>query len=143
MRQAGLTMRVLNLDEVTRWLEQHGERYAERAFQGVRRACIRVQREARLRCPVRTGRLRRSITYAVASPLGMRGRTVIGRVGSNVEYAPFVELGQRRRANYGLTRGTRLRGRRAFLLPALEAERGRCIEDIRRALRATSAEEIS
>ena len=42
---------------------------------------------AKLRCPVRTGNLRNSITHQVASD----GRSV--DIGTNVEYAPYVELG--------------------------------------------------
>lgn len=40
---------------------------------------------AKLKCPVDTGRLRNSITHAVS------GVTVY--IGTNVEYAPYVEMG--------------------------------------------------
>lgn len=42
---------------------------------------------AKLKCPVRTGNLRNSITHEVADD----GKSV--KIGSNVEYAPYVELG--------------------------------------------------
>jgi len=57
---------------------------------------------------VRTGRLRGSITWNLAEDL----EGVYVDVGSNVFYAPFVELGTTRMAP------------RPFLVPALEAGRG-------------------
>ncbi len=42
-------------------------------------------------CPVRTGRLRNSISHKVVDE-----NTAV--IGTNVEYAPFVELGTRRAA---------------------------------------------
>jgi Bacteriophage HK97-gp10, putative tail-component len=53
------------------------------------RRAIRVQNVARVLCPVDHGRLRASITYQiVASPTGL-----VARIGSNVEYARYVEEG--------------------------------------------------
>jgi len=51
----------------------------------IAKACFMVERDAKILCPVDTGRLRSSITHEV------KGTT--GRVGSNVEYARAVELG--------------------------------------------------
>jgi hypothetical protein len=53
----------------------------------MRRATLLVQRDAKLDCPVVTGRLRNSITPEVRA----EGNDVQGVVGSNVEYAPKVE----------------------------------------------------
>ena len=51
---------------------------------------------AKFKCPVDTGRLRNSITHAIS------GNTV--NIGSNVEYAAYVELGtSRQRAQPYLT----------------------------------------
>lgn len=55
------------------------------------RVGLRVQNEARKLCPVDTGRLRSSIQ---ATP-GRDGRGPYVEVGTNVEYAPFVEYGTR------------------------------------------------
>ncbi len=49
-----------------------------------------IQSEATMRAPVQTGALRSSIAYRV---LEKEGRVV---VGSNMEYAPYVELGTSR-----------------------------------------------
>jgi HK97 gp10 family phage protein len=52
-------------------------------------ACgLAMETNAKPLCPVRTGNLRNSITHASDE------RTAI--VGTNVEYAPYVELGTRR-----------------------------------------------
>lgn len=52
---------------------------------------LRVQNEARILCPVDTGRLRSSIQMVE----GQDGRGVYVTVGTNVEYAAFVEFGTR------------------------------------------------
>lgn len=50
---------------------------------------LRVEREAKALCPVDTGRLRASI----ATRLERDGDSYAAVVGTNVDYAPFVELG--------------------------------------------------
>jgi phage gpG-like protein len=57
----------------------------------LRRRALRVQNAARARCPVDTGRLRNSITHE----LGRDTRGLFVRVGTNVEYALYVEMGTR------------------------------------------------
>jgi len=51
----------------------------------INKACLMVERDAKILCPVDTGRLRSSITHEI------EGTT--GRVGTNVEYARAVEIG--------------------------------------------------
>lgn len=53
--------------------------------QKLREACVLVQDDAKINCPVDTGRLQGSISYSVDGKEGI--------VGSNVEYAPYVEAG--------------------------------------------------
>lgn len=60
-------------------------------LQAFRDATLKVQRDARIATPVDTGRLRASITPEVRA----EGQDVIGVVGSNVVYAPYVEMGTR------------------------------------------------
>lgn len=72
----------------------------EGASQGIQRAIDRALEEiglaaegyAKRACPVDTGNLRNSITHAVES-----GEDAV-YVGTNVEYAPYVEMGTRRTA---------------------------------------------
>jgi HK97 gp10 family phage protein len=55
---------------------------------------IRVESAAIRGCPVDTGRLRASITHEIASDV----EGLVGRVGTDVEYAPYVEFGTGRMA---------------------------------------------
>lgn len=87
-----IDVEIRGLKEVQARMEQvvrdlRGEPY----LNGMRRATLIVQRDAKINAPVDTGRLRASITPEVRT----RGKTVRGVVGSNVQYAPFVELGTR------------------------------------------------
>jgi hypothetical protein len=58
----------------------------------MRRATILLERDAKKFSPVDTGRLRSSITHAVRT-VGFLPPVLQGAVGSNVKYAPFMELG--------------------------------------------------
>lgn len=49
------------------------------------KACLLVENDAKKRCPVDTGQLRQSITHEVEGNTGV--------IGTNVEYAPYVEYG--------------------------------------------------
>lgn len=61
---------------------------------GLQVLALQVQNAARRRCPVDTGRLRSSISHR----LGRDARGPYAEVGTNVQYAPFVEFGTRRAA---------------------------------------------
>ena len=56
----------------------------------VRDSMLLVTRDAKINAPVDTGRLRASITPEIR-----QGKSIDGIVGSNVEYAPYQELGTR------------------------------------------------
>lgn len=73
------------------------------------RSTVRIERTAKQLCPVDTGRLRASITHA----LDRDSRGLVGVVGTDVNYAPYVEL------------GTSRSGAQPFLRPALASEVGR------------------
>lgn len=62
----------------------------------------KVESKAKVNCPVDTGRLRNSITHALASDTEVR-------VGAHTDYAAFVEL------------GTSRRGATPYLKPAVES----------------------
>lgn len=71
------------------------------------RRTLRVEATAKRLCPVDTGRLRASISHEIQTD----SHGLIGVVGSNVEYASFVEFGtSRSRAQ-------------PYLRPALDAAR--------------------
>jgi HK97 gp10 family phage protein len=60
-------------------------------FEAMRDATLVVVRSARQNAPVDTGRLRASIMPEVVQ----RDKVITGIVGSNVTYAPYMELGTR------------------------------------------------
>ena len=53
------------------------------------KACLIVEADAKKNCPVDDGQLRQSITHDVSTDNG----TIEGTIGTNVEYAPYVEIG--------------------------------------------------
>lgn len=53
------------------------------------KACIMVEGVAKEKAPVDDGQLRQSITFEVDE----KGNEIVGYVGSNVEYAPYVHQG--------------------------------------------------
>jgi HK97 gp10 family phage protein len=55
------------------------------------RRAIQVERAAKRYCPVDTGRLRSSITHEISTD----AKGLLATIGTNVEYAPYVELGTR------------------------------------------------
>lgn len=57
----------------------------EKLKQALEQSCLILEGDAKSRCPVDSGQLRQSITHQVD---GTRGE-----VGTNVEYAPYVEIG--------------------------------------------------
>lgn len=74
-----------------------------------------LESEAKKRAPVDTGRLRSSIISIIED--------LTGTVGTNVEYAEFVEF------------GTKNMTAQAFLIPAYEDVRVKFIADIKKLLR--------
>lgn len=57
--------------------------------EGMKRACIICETEAKRNCPKDDGTLRASITHDVEE----LGTGVVGYIGTNVEYAPYVHQG--------------------------------------------------
>lgn len=71
------------------------------------RKAIAVESLAKRLCPVDTGNLRSSITWE----LGSDGQGLYADIGTNVEYAGYVEF------------GTRFMAAQPYLVPALAAAR--------------------
>lgn len=65
---------------------------------GLTNACLRVEREAKKKCPVDDGDLRGSITHVVKDNKG--------EIGTNKEYGPYVEFGTGLYAENGMGRKT-------------------------------------
>lgn len=76
--------------EVQRKLQEVVSRLLpEQLRKGMEQACLLVESDAKHRCPVDDGTLRGSITHAVE----IEGADIVGYVGTNVEYAPYVHQG--------------------------------------------------
>lgn len=73
---------IINLDKLKLKLENLANLDVSKALN---RACLVVENEAKRLCPVDTGDLRSSITHEVHNDVGI--------VGTNKEYAPYVEFG--------------------------------------------------
>ncbi len=71
-------------------IERVGETAMPRLKFGLEQFLSFVADKARLKCPVKTGHLQSSITHQISKSTD---RAIEGRVGSNVDYAPYVELG--------------------------------------------------
>lgn len=89
---SGFTEEIKGLRETQAKMEQVvRDLRGEPMLQGMRDAALLVTSTARTLAPVDTGRLRASITPEVRSdPLT---GSVVGVVGSVVDYAPYIELG--------------------------------------------------
>lgn len=72
-----------------RSLQEATELFILEEAQRMERACLIVERKAKQDCPVDMGVLRASITSEVEVTSG----AIIGRIGSNEEYAPYVHNG--------------------------------------------------
>ena len=77
-------MAIENLDKLISKLEKLDD-----VNQAMEQACILVDNEAKIKCPVDNGLLRNSITHYIED----NPNELIGVVGTNVEYAPYVEFG--------------------------------------------------
>jgi len=90
--------------------------------QTMRSATMMIHRDAKLNAPVDTGRLRASITPSVVAAEDK----IQGIVGSNVKYAPYVELGTRPHwpPIAALETWARSHGTSAFLVARAIARRG-------------------
>ena len=89
-----------NIDDVISQLKRSADRAVEQAMKELEKTAFEVEREAKLNAPVDTGMLRASITST--------GSGSEYEIGTNIEYAPFVEF------------GTRYMAAQPFLFPAFE-----------------------
>lgn len=121
-------MGLFNIKDNSRLIQQAKDEAVQRALEEIG---IKAESYAKLKCPVDTGRLRNSITHNAT----MQEDTVY--IGTNVEYAPYVEFGtgihaksggrqtpwvyKDQHGNWHKTRGSRPH---PFLKPAIEEHLG-------------------
>lgn len=65
-------------------------RVMQAGLQAMQESMFMIEADTKLLCPVDTGTLKRSYT----SDATISGDNIVGTVGSNVEYAPFVDWKQ-------------------------------------------------
>lgn len=75
-----------NEDEVLRDI---AENIRAAAVEGMTEACFIVEDDSKKDCPHKTGVLRQSITSSVEE----ESNTIVGYVGSNLDYAPYIHQG--------------------------------------------------
>ena len=86
MAKNEIRVEVTNLKAFNQLIERLERNLPAVAEDVVTKATMQIERDAKIKCPVDTGRLRDSIHSEVESDSD--GST--GSVGTNVEYAPYV-----------------------------------------------------
>ena len=100
-------------------LERLGEALREELVAVAEDIALRIEADAKKNSPVDTGTLRASISSVVED---LAGHTVKAVIGSNVEYAPYQEL------------GTSKMSAQPFLRPAIESNRRFIVERVEEAV---------
>ena len=85
-----LTIDTKEVDALARQLAGSEHIIREEMTSGMRRVALTVEAGAKRFAPVKTGHLRRSITNNVVA----FGGTIVAKIGTNVPYAIFVEVGR-------------------------------------------------
>lgn len=124
----------VDIKEVQKNLGQFEKELPNILEKALEKACLIVENSAKQNCPVNEGQLRQSINHTVEGTKG--------EVGTNVEYAPYVEIGtgiystegngrqtpwtyQDAKGDWHTTSGMKAQ---PFLKPALEQNRGRILD---------------
>ena len=132
----------MDLSDFANWLDDIAYEVKDEIEKSVERGAMKIANDAKARCPVDTGTLRASIQTDVE----WSGNTCMGKVGTNVEYAPMVEYGSGIYATNGQGRKTPWvykdgRGNwhttsgqhpQPFMYPALYAKKDKVLDEIAR-----------
>lgn len=105
-----------NIDEVMAQLQRNIQKAMEAAEEELQATALEIEAQAKVDAPVDTGILRASIATT--------GGGSEYEIGTNVEYAPFVEF------------GTQYQSAQPFLFPAFEAATEDLPERIKKAVAA-------
>lgn len=110
--------------ELAKRFAEMGQKATNAAEKALVKGGLLVERDAKILCPVDTGRLRASITHRLE---GAGTNEPAVEVGTNVEYAPFVEFGHAGReagkTRSGATVYTGGARAKPFLFPAFNANK--------------------
>lgn len=89
-------------EDFVRSIKEATLQIVENVRENTEKACLLIERDAKKNCPVDQGLLRASITHDVElTPVA-----IVGYVGSNLEYAPYVHNGTGIYASDGAGRKT-------------------------------------
>ena len=125
---AGIRLEVKNLEEIQKKLTK--EVMLQPFNEGIKKIVLALQREVMVATPVDTGRLRASITPKLTEENGI----FQGIVGTNVNYATFVEYGTKKMEARHVTEGSSVRvkgkGMFAFGLEKMKEKLGKFMADI-------------
>lgn len=106
-----MQIRIEGLENVQAMIENKISDITGKLSEGVAESCKVVEADAKAMCPVDTGELRKSITSEVLGTTGV--------VGTNKEYAMYVELGTYKMAA------------QPYLVPALKSNEETIIQIIK------------
>jgi HK97 gp10 family phage protein len=112
-------MKVEGGKELANKFKSMGKKIYTEQEQSLLQAGMVVERSAKQKAPVDTGRLRSSI----ATRLNSSKDTVVVEVGTNVEYAPYVEFGSSRSPA------------KPFLLPAFTENKAKVLKMVADAMK--------
>jgi len=111
--EPGITLKVEGLEELQKALQKFPKEWQKIARQSLGPGMALLETEAKQLAPVDTSRLMTSIgSEIVRGP----GSEIIGKVGSNVEYASFQEY------------GTRFQPGKPYLRPALKRYKDKVVK---------------
>ena len=79
----------MDLFDLSDWLDDIAKDSKKEIENAVEKGAMIISNEAKARCPVDTGALRGSIHTDVA----WESNTCVGIIGTNLEYAPYIEYG--------------------------------------------------
>ena len=116
------------LEKVRQALLSKADKIDEAVANAVLKGALDVETDAKKLCPVDTGRLWTSITHTKPELVGGH---ITAKVGSNVEYAPWVEFNLGSHHRRGPLKGKQT----AFLYPALEKNFNAIDKNIRDAVK--------
>ena len=81
----GMNVKIIGGQAIMNLLKKKSKEIDKKLTKDLLACTIKVEGDAKKNCPVLTGRLRGDITHEV--------KNKIGKVGTNVDYAPHVEYG--------------------------------------------------
>jgi len=116
----GMYAKIEGDDEINRKIKELASKFPDKLRGVITKSVLVVEGRAKKTVPVLTGRLRSSITHEV----NKEGVGYVGKVGTNVEYAPAVEFGLKRSRA------------KPYLFPAMKESKGDIIRFLTNAIKA-------